>query len=94
MAEWKNKEEQKGERKEGKGINGAKRSTNSTYEFVTNLVIKYNLVFCEKENLMNYSNDIVPYQVKTDVLFRNPRTLLVLTPGRKFSQDHQKENSE
>lgn len=40
MAKWQNEKKQRGikeERKEGKGeVNGAKHSTNSTYEFVTN----------------------------------------------------------
>ena len=47
----------------------------------THLILKYNSVSFEKENLMNYENYIVSYQVR-DVLFRRPRTLLMLTPAR------------
>ena len=77
-------EERKKERR--KEVNGAKHSTNSAYEFAKNLAIKYNFVFLEKENLMNYANCVVSYQVKIDALFRRPRTLLILAQARSVSQ--------
>lgn len=50
---------------------------------LTNLILKYNLVSFAEENLMNYENYIVSYQVR-DILFRRHRTFLMFTSPRKI----------
>ena len=50
---------------------------------LTNLILKCNLVSFAEENLMNYENYIVSYQVR-DILFRRPRTFLMFTSPRKM----------
>lgn len=51
---------------------------------LTNLILKYNLVSFVEENLMNYENYIVSYQVR-DILFRRPRTFLMFTSAKKMA---------
>lgn len=56
------------ERKKEK-LNRVKHSANTTYDFATNLVIKYNLLFLKKEKLVHYPDYIVSYQVKKQMYF-------------------------
>ena len=51
---------------------------------LTNLILKYNLISFVEENLMNYENYIVSYQVR-DTLFRRPRTFLMFTSAKKMA---------
>lgn len=49
------------------------------------------LVPLKKENLMNYTNYVVPYQVKLDGLLGRPRPLLIVILAR-ILMEHREED--